>query len=77
MTGSSSSIITTHVATASTMKIEVTQKPLNMTTERIVEEIHQTTPSSTLMQQSSTLSNTGLVTWTLGNEVTDNATKGK
>ncbi|KAL7036249.1 hypothetical protein ACKWTF_008763 [Chironomus riparius] len=74
MTGSSSSIITTHAA-ASTMKIEVTQKPLNMTTERIVEEIHQTTPSSTLMQQSSTLSNTGLVTWTLGNEVTDNATK--
>ncbi|XP_070500870.1 serine proteinase stubble isoform X2 [Chironomus tepperi] len=76
MTGSSSSIITTHAATAaSTMKIEVTQKPLNMTTDRIVEEIHQTTPSSTLMQQSSTLSNTGLITWTVGNEVTDNATK--
>lgn len=83
MTGSSSSIITTHSAStaavaASTMKIEVTQRPLNMTTDRIVEEIHQTTtPSSTLTQQSSTLSNTGLITWTLGNEVTDNATKGK
>lgn len=83
MTASSSSIITTHSAStapvaASTMKIEVTQRPLNMTTDRIVEEIHQTTtPSSTLTQQSSTLSNTGLITWTLGNEVTDNATKGK
>lgn len=84
MTGSSSSsILTTHSAStaavaASTIKIEVTQRPLNMTTDKIVEEIHQTTtPSSTLMQQSSTLSNTGLITWTLGNEVTDNSTKGK
>lgn len=70
-----SSIKASNITTSTAaIKLDVTEKPLNLTTQKIVEEIHQTTPS-TIQQQQST-SSAGIITWTIGNEFTENTTKG-
>jgi hypothetical protein len=53
---------------------------LDLTTQKIVDEIHHTTPSAVSLnaaQEQHASTNAGLITWTIGNEVTDNVTKGR